>query len=89
MINIFKSSKLWDHIPSEEELRAKLDPGVDPIVRKLPAERLTQYLGICGFMISYAGTKSEPTYSTELLYYINRDNEIVTPEIKISEIILV
>lgn len=90
MINIFKSEKIWDHIPTPEELRAEIDPGKDAIVKKLPpnGEILQIYLDLCGVVISYNGSKKNPRYSSGVLYYINKDNAVVTTDLKIDNIIL-
>lgn len=84
MINIFKSCKLWDHVPTREELLAIIDPGKDSIIRKLPAngETLANYLDLCGFYISYNGAVRNTRYCTELLYYLNKENKIITPDLK-------
>lgn len=90
MINIFKSAKIWDHIPTPEELRANIDPGKDTIVKKLPpnGEILQMYLDLCGVVISYNGSNKNTRYSTEILYYINKDNNVITTDLKIDNIIL-
>ena len=76
-INIFKSAKLWDHIPTADELRDKLDPGVDPVVTQLPAEAdiLQNYLDIVGLKITANGV-TKKTFKTELLYYVDKDHKI-------------
>ncbi len=88
-INIFKSCKLWDHFPTPEELREILDPGRDSIIIRLPAEKLKDYLDLCGFNISYNGAKKNTRYATELLYYIDKEENIITADLtKYQNIIL-
>ena len=84
MINIFKSIRIWDHIPTPAELRDALDPGKDPVIKKLPADGalLSAYLDLCGLKISYNGALKNTRYSTELLYYINLNNEVVTTDLQ-------
>lgn len=83
MINIFCSSGTWDHVPTAAELRDKIDPGIDQIVRRMPAERsmISNYIDICGFTINQNATAKTDLYSTEILYYIDRDNNIVTGDL--------
>ena len=56
-MNIFKSLKIWDHLPDAAELRSALDPGIDPVIRKLPpdGEALAAFLRIFGLRTFYNG----------------------------------
>lgn len=84
-MNIFKNLKIWDHLPTADELRGVLDPGTDPVIKKLPADGniLKSFLDVFGLRTFYNGAK-KPIYRTELLYYVNKDNVIVTTELKIN-----
>ncbi len=84
-MNIFKSLKIWDHIPDAAELRGALDPGTDPVIRKLPSDggTLAAFLKIFGLRTFYNGRK-KPIYRTETLYYVNKDNQIVTGALEIN-----
>lgn len=84
-MNIFKNLKIWDHIPTAQELRAALDPGVDPVIRKLPpdGETLAAFLKIFGLRTFYNG-RTKAVYRTETLYYVNKDNQIVTGALDIN-----
>lgn len=85
-MNIFKNLKIWDHLPTSQELRAALDPGVDPVIRKLPpdGETLAAFLKIFGLRTFYNGQK-KAIYRTETLYYVNKDNQIVTGALEINQ----
>ncbi len=79
MINIFKSVCLWDHIPAAQELRSKLDPGVDPVFTKMPAdgEKLAKFLEIVGVKVVANGV-TRKRYKSEILYYVNLEGDCVT-----------
>lgn len=79
MINIFKSVALWDHVPGSQELRSKLDPGVDPVFTKLPADgdKLAKFLEIVGVKVVCNGV-TKKKFKSEVLYYVNLDGEYVS-----------
>lgn len=85
-MNIFKSLMLWDHLPTADELRGALDPGTDPVIKKLPPDGniLLSFLKVFGLRTFYNG-REKPIYRTELLYYVNKDNQIVTSDLAISK----
>ena len=84
-MNIFKSLKLWDHLPTAGELRGALDPGTDPVIKKLPPDGniLLSFLKVFGLRTFYNG-REKHIYRTELLYYVNKDNQIVTSDLEID-----
>lgn len=79
MINIFKSVALWDHVPSAQELRSKLDPGVDSVFTKLPADgdKLAKFLEIIGVKVICNGV-TRKRFKSEVLYYVNLDGEYIS-----------
>ena len=80
MINIFKASRVWKKRPTLEDMRATIDPGIDPIVRLLPPDKGKAYLKISGARLSYSGGAS-PRYFSELLYYIDETGAIICGEL--------
>ena len=79
MMNIFKSVCLWDHVPTSQELRSKLDPGIDPVFTKMPADgsKLAKFLEIVGVKVICNGV-THKRYKSEILYYVNLDGEYIT-----------
>lgn len=79
MINIFKSIALWDHVPGSQELRSKLDPGIDSVFTKLPAdgEKLAKFLDIVGVKVVGNGV-THKKFKSEVLYYVNLNGEYVS-----------
>lgn len=83
-MNVFKNQKVWDHLPSAAELRARLDPGVDPIITKISTDTLHDFLQLFGVRAFYNG-KKKPLYRVEVLYYLNKNNNIVTCDLNIDK----
>ena len=84
MINIFKASRVWKKLPSIEEIKATIDPGIDPVVRLLPPDKVKIYLTIAGSRLSYNGG-AEPRYFSEILYYIDESGKIITGDINLND----
>ena len=79
MINIFKSVALWDHVPTAAELADKLDPGIDPVFTKMPAdgEKLIKFLEIVGVKVVCNGV-TKNRFKSEVLYYVNLDGKYIS-----------
>lgn len=75
---IRKSSALWDHVPTLEELRLASDPESDITVAEFPDEvNIDLYLQYTGLRIF---TNGKNRYKSEMKYRIFDNGEIDYPE---------
>lgn len=68
MSKIYKSCALWDHKPTEQEIKDNFKPKTDAIIRELAPQLADVYLQAIGSTITYNGITARPVYYTEVCY---------------------
>ena len=86
---IKKSSALWDHVPTLQELRELTDPDKDPHVASFPdGVDISLYIDYTGLKM-YSNGRSERTGSatikSEMKYIIEDDGEVIYPDYDIPK----
>lgn len=71
MINLYRSISIWDHYPTNDEIREKIEGQNEAQVvwRTVPENKLDLVLSLYGARIYYNGSSIKPRYKTEIIYY--------------------
>lgn len=71
MINLYRSIFIWDHYPTNDEIREKIDDRSEAQVvwRTVLEDKLDLVLSLYGARIYYNGSSIKPRYKTEIIWY--------------------
>lgn len=85
-ICVKRSVAVWDHKPTLEEIKSKVDPDKDPVFRVLPEDQARKYLEISGAKISYSGVLDSTIYASEILYFTIGDVKIFATSSDVDQV---